>query len=287
MITSTNSDRPLKPSRLVRAYFGMQAHRNRLVRLIHATFTGFWLGILSRADLDSVDDAYYVGDQQSSIDYSNTEYNERGLFEWERAVIETHFPDSGSIGLMAAGGGREVLALRQLSFHVDAWECQPELVAAANELLVEAGFKPSVRYAPRDSIPTGTTTYDALIIGWGAYMLIPGSKRRIALLRELRTRVQEGSPILLSFFTRRPGDRYVYIAAGFANIARRLLRRERVEAGDWLEPNFVHYFIEDELASELTAGGFELKSFTVAPYGHAIAIASGSGGHSRSDNSRN
>jgi hypothetical protein len=106
-------------------------------------------------------------------------------------------------------------------------------------------------------------------------MLLPGRARRIALLRELRTKVETGSPILLSFLTRRPTDVHFRIAAGIGNLARSILRRERLEVGDDLEPNFVHRFVQDEIASELAAGGFELKSFAAAPYGHAIALAAG------------
>ena len=45
------------------------------------------------------------------------------------------------------------------------------------------------------------------------------------------------------------------------------------QVGDSLEPNFVHRFTRDEIASELAEGGFELKSFGVTPYGHALARA--------------
>jgi hypothetical protein len=275
-VTDTNAGRPGKPSRLVHTYLWSQGLKARLIGLIQSLFTGFWLGILSRSDLDSVDDAYYVGvggKQKGPIDYANTEYNKRGLFEWERRAVEEYFPAGGSIALMAAGGGREVLALRRMSYRVEAWECQPELVAAANDLLVGEGFEPSVTYAPRNTVPAGTTKYDGLIIGWSTYTLVPGRNRRIALLRELRSRVEEGSPILLSFFTRRSGETQLRITAAVGNLGRRLLRRERLDLGDSLEPNFVHRFLEEELASELAAAGFELKSFAVAPYGHAVAQA--------------
>ena len=264
--------------RLVRTYLWSQIWKERFFRLVQSLFTGVWLGILSQSDLESVDDAYFVGvdgKRKGPIDYTNAEYNKRGLFEWERRAIEAHFPAGGSIALMAAGGGREVLALRRLAFRVQAWECQPELVAAANELLVGEGFEPSVFYAPRNTAPTGTERYDGVVIGWGSYMLVPGRNRRIAMLRELRTRVDEGSPILLSFFARRPGDSQLRVAAQVGNVGRRLLGRERLEVGDFLEPNFVHRFTEDEIASELAAGGFELKSYAVTPYGHAIALAGG------------
>ena len=251
-------------------------HEARLVRLMQSVTMGFWLGILSPHDLDSVDDAYYVGfggKRAGPIDYTRTDYNSQGLFGWERRAVETHFRIGGSIALMAAGGGREVLALRRLSCRVDAWECQPDFVVAANELLVAEGYEPSVTYAPRNVVPAGTDLYDGLIIGWGAYTLIRGRARRVALLRDLRTKVETGAPMLLSFFTRSASDVEFRIAAAVGNLLRRSLGREQLEQGDHLEPNFVHRFVESELASELAAGGFELEFFAAAPYGHAVALA--------------
>jgi hypothetical protein len=273
-------------NRLVRSYLWSRVQEARLIRLMQAAFTGFWLGVLSPSDLDAVDDAYYIGadgKRAGPIDYASIEYNKQGLFEWERRAIEAHFPSGGLIALMAAGGGREVLALRHLSCRVDAWECQPDFVLAANELLVAEGFEPSVTHAPRNTVPAGGEVYHGLVIGWGAYTLIPGRDRRVALLRALRTRVETGSPLLLSFFTRRPGDTQPRIAAGVGNVVRQILGRERLEVGDLLEPNYVHRFVEDEIASELSAGGFELKSFATAPYGHAVALAASPLAHSISE----
>jgi hypothetical protein len=48
---------------------------------MQSVFTGFWLGILSPSDLDSVDDAHYVGvggKRAGPIDYASTAYNKRG-----------------------------------------------------------------------------------------------------------------------------------------------------------------------------------------------------------------
>lgn len=275
-VTRSDTGHPTKASRLTRAYLWSRVLKIRVIRLAESLFTGFWLGIMSNADLESVDDAYYVGvdgKRTGPIDYTSSEYNERGLFEWERRVIEAHFPANGSIALMAAGGGREVLALRRMSFRVEAWECQPELVTAANELLIAQGFESSVNYAPRNTVPSDGATHDGLIIGWGSYTLVPGRDRRIALLRELRSKVDTGAPILLSFFTRRPGDTQFRVIAAVGNLGRRILRRERLDVGDSLDPNFVHRFTERELAADLAEGGFELTSFAVAPYGHAVAFA--------------
>ncbi|HEY5890074.1 MAG TPA: SAM-dependent methyltransferase [Acidimicrobiia bacterium] len=265
-------------NRLLRTYLWSRVQQTRVIKLIQSVFTGFWLGILSQSDLDSVDDEYYVGrrgKRLGPIDYTRTDYNKRGLFEWEQRAIKTHFPAGGSVALIGAGGGREVLALRRLAFRVKAWECQPEFVNTANDLLVAEGFERSVAYAPRNTIPAGTEIFDGLVIGWGTYTLISGRAGRIDLLGELRTRVDEGSPILLSFFTRRPGDAQFPIAAAVGNLARRILRRERLEVGDSLDPNFVHHFVESEVESELAAGGFRLEFFAAEPYGHAVALAVG------------
>jgi hypothetical protein len=259
-----------------RIYLTTQVQQARLAKLMQSLATGFWLGIMTPSDLAVVDDAHYVGigrKATSQIDYASADYNQRGLFAWERDAVESHFPPGASIALMAAGGGREVLALRRLSFRVDAWECQPEFVEVANDLLTEHGYERSVSYAPRNSVPASSHSYDAVIIGWGAYMLMPGRERRVAVLRDLRAKVDTGAPLLLSFFARRQGDRHLQIRASVGSLVRRILGREPVEFGDDLDPNFRHWFDEDELEAELAAGGFELTYFRSAPYGHAIAIA--------------
>jgi hypothetical protein len=263
-------------SRLVNIYLAAHVQQARLTKLMESVFAGFWLGVLTPSDLEAVDDAYYVGigrKATSPIDYANPDYNKRGLFTWERAAIESHFAPKASIALLAAGGGREVLALRQLSFSVDAWECQPEFIDAANTLLVAEGYEPSVSYAARNRAPAGSDSYDALIIGWGTYTLIRGCEQRIALLRDLRGMVDNGSPLFLSFFARRPRDRQLRVTVSVGNLVRQVLGRDVLEMGDSLDPNFVHWFDEDEIRSELAAGGFELTYFRWAPYGHAVAVA--------------
>ena len=262
--------------RVVRVYFWSRLQHRRLVRLQAWLFAGLWLGVLTPADLDNVDDTFYVGDRldrQSPIDYTGGEYNRQGLFTWEGRAIDEHFSGLGSLALMAAGGGREVLALARKGFRVDAWECQPRFVTAANALLVAEGFEPTVVYARRNEVPPAVRRCDGAVVGWGAYSLIPTRDRRIAVLRELRARLEPGAPILVSFLTRHPSDPQFRVVAALANTVRFVLRRDRVEVGDVLQPNFLHLFVEDELDEELAAGGFQMLSFAQEPYGHAVAVA--------------
>jgi hypothetical protein len=263
--------------RLLRIYLRWRLQQARFLRLVESLSAGLWLGILSPSDLELVDDAYYVGleggKRHGTIDYASAEYNRGGLFGWEERAIEEYFPASGRLALLGAGGGREVLALRRRSFDVTGWECQPAFVDAANRLLADEGFEPAVAYVPRNTVPDDVGDHDGLIIGWGTYTLITGRDRRVALLRALRDKVDVGAPLLVSFYPRRPADGRFRIAATLANAIRRVLGRDRAEVGDYLDPNLVHLFTQDELAAELTAGGFALETFAERPYGHAVARA--------------
>jgi hypothetical protein len=263
---------------LARPYYFVRRSLVRAEKLAGALFTGAWLGVLGRDTLNEIDDLYYMGGESrrfSPIDYQDDDYHRLGLWSWEQSSIERYFRTPGSVAVLGAGGGREVLALRRLGFDADGWECQPSFVRTANRILEQAGFPQTVWEAPRDTVPPGEKTYAGAIVGWGVYTMIQGRERRVALLRALRARVRSGSPLLLSFFPRREHESRFAVTAATANLARRLLGREKVELGDYLEPNYVHYFSEPELRSELKAAGFTLDLFQPHPYGHAVALAEG------------
>jgi hypothetical protein len=138
-----------------------------------------------------------------------------------------------------------------------------------------------VEAAPRDSCPAGERRYGGAIVGWGAYTLIQGRARRVGFLPALRERTLPGAPLLLSFFPRSnqadsggPSDEWRFRhTAAVANTLRRATLREPVELGDYLEPNYVHYFTEEEIRRELEEAGFRLIEYEARPYGHAVARA--------------
>jgi hypothetical protein len=104
-------------------------------------------------------------------------------------------------------------------------------------------------------------------------MHIRGRRRRVTFLRELRDKLEAGSPILLSFYTRMGKSRYFPMVAGIGNVPAQILGRDRVEVGDCMIPNFAHFFTREEVESELGEGGFTLLDFETAEYGHAIGRA--------------
>jgi len=237
--------------------------------LLRAFFSGIWLGLLGRETLLGIDNTYY----STTNKYSDRTYNRSGLRPWETAMVERFFKNCKVLLVVGAGGGREILALKQLSYEVHGVECNPELVRAANTLLEEEGLLPTVQYSPPDSCPSDHVKYDGLIVGWGAYMLIQGRAKRIALLRSMRAQVHTGAPLLLSFFFRSTAAKRFIITMAVGNALRRLQGREKLELGDALEPEFVHYMTQEEVTAEMQEGGFAIEYYSENQYGHAVGIA--------------
>jgi hypothetical protein len=253
----------------LRAYFASRRFLQRLFSFSNACLAGFWLGVFRRETLSVIDQRYYDRERM----YQNDDYNKGGLWEWERRVIGQYFSGCKSLLLIGAGGGREVIALSRLAYRVDAFECNATLATCANQLLAQEGIPVQVRLVARDACPETGQTYDAAIVGWATYMLIPGRAHRIRLLTELKMRLPQQAPILLSFFSYKKTRRYYRVTAGVGNCFRWLLRRERLDVGDDLSPNYVHYFTRRQIERELTEAGYELALYAAEPYGHAVGIA--------------
>ncbi len=241
----------------------------RFLTIVNACFIGFWLGILPKKLLHLADQDYY----NTTKMYCDLTYNKQGLWQWEKQAIETYFQARQSLLLIGAGGGREVYALAKMGYRVDGYECNPKLVEFANQLLSAESLDSKVRLLERDCIPQTETQYEGAIIGWGAYMLIQGKANRVQFLKQLRSVLAVKAPILISFYHHaNKGNFYFKAVVTTGNVFRRLFRRDLLEIGDDLSPEFVHYFNQTEIEQELKEAGFELALYGSQEYGHAVGI---------------
>jgi len=240
------------------------------VALGRACMTGLWLGILSREDLHQIDGEYY----DDAIDFASETYIAGGLSRWEELAIDDHFEGAQNVVVLGAGAGRETIALSERGTRVVGFECHPGLREAGNRALEARGWGTVLRPMERDRCPDLDSRYDGIVIGWGTYMLIQGRDHRVRLLSDLRASVPPGTPLLLSFFVRQERERRFQIAAAIARPLRWLLRRDAIELGDFMSPTYTHHFSEQELRSELAAGGWDLVTFSDRDYGHVVATAS-------------
>ncbi len=256
---------------LVRAY----RLSSRLLSLVEQTLSvlrafhsGFWLGLLDRADLHRLDELEYRARKGR---YLSDEHNLGGLREWEAAAVDAHFGNARRIVVLGAGAGREVLALARAGRRVDGFECNQEMVAVGQRLLVSRGIDASLSTMERDRCPALDGRYDAAVIGWGMYTHVQGRPVRERLLVDLARHLAPGSPVLVSFLFRHQGRRRLAITSATANALRRMLGRELVEGGDTLVSSFTHLFSEEEVRAELESAGYEVLRYSTAGYGHAVA----------------
>jgi len=244
--------------------------------LSRVCLAGFWLAILKKETFDLINEICYDIEKM----YTTELHNKRGWFEWEREVIDGYFKECKYLLVGAAGGGREVLALRRAGYAVDAFECHPRLVKFANELLKKEGFIPDVKLVPRDNCMASDKIYDGIIIGWSAYGLIQGKRQRVGLLKELQKKIKKGGPIVLSFPHRTDTELRHKATAIIGNMLKRFLwRKDYLERGDNLlgrgeNLHFAHYFSQKEIFTELQEGGFRLELYGADSDGYAVGIAS-------------
>ena len=264
---------------VTRLYYRSDRVANGLLFALRGCFDGLWLGFLSSKRLAQIDEQYF----HRCGEYVDMTYNCQGFWAWERKAIEGYFAGVRRIAVTSAGGGREVLALLKAGYEAVGFEPNEELVRFGNQLLADHYPAVSIHSSPRDRWPPDGVDFDAAIVGWGGYMHIAGRRQRVAFLREAKERLPLGAPILLSFFVRRGTSVRFRSVVTVGGLVRRLLHREPEEAGDALIPHLAHYFTRDEVAAELSEGGFELVAFGTDGYGWAVgrSVASRSS-HGRS-----
>lgn len=261
---------PVAARRRVRFFQSADSWFNRLVRLATAMHEGFWLGCLSADELNSVTAWHYAQSRESN----SPEGNLRGFFDWERSAVERYFPAGSNVLVAGAGGGREILALRRAGYSAEGFECNPAVVEASNAIFDHLGEARGVFLCSPDQVPSGASSYSAVIIGWTAYSHIPSRERRVTFLRALRQRTLPGSPLLLSFFARSGNSRYDALAFWIANRTRRLVpgRKETPEIGDHLNWSYSHWFTREEMESELREAGIRLVDFGEVGEGYAVGV---------------
>jgi hypothetical protein len=239
----------------------------KLTAFLDAASSGFWLGVMSQRSLDYSDELFY----KRNKNYTEDKYNLSGLFDWEKPLIQKHFSNAKTILLIAAGGGREVLALSKMGFEVDGYECNPTLLEYGNVLLQKNKIDNKIKYLERNSVPAEIKKYDGIIIGWGAYSHIPGHKKRLTFLEGLYPFMSNTTPLMISFLWTSKRNRRDKITKNFSDFFRTFSRKEKTEPGDKLEPDFIHYFSEEEIKNELTQSKFRVIDYYNTEYGCLIA----------------
>lgn len=223
--------------------------------------------------------------------YRDVENQNSGLFPFEKRMLDRFFPHPPARLLVpGAGGGREVIALLERGYTVDAFEPVAEQVEAANKIIT-ARFGTRVECSTLEEWaehPQGT--YDAIFTGWGMWTHIIHHAERVAALRAFQ-RVCPSGPVLLSFWRYErlldhreepevplplypePQNRLEKLTRGW--LRQKVLRRTPIERGTgWVAGMYVHYTSEPELREEGALAGWDVAYYERdgSKYPHAVLV---------------
>ncbi len=235
--------------------------------ILDAVLSGFWLGVLSKKNIDNYTELHY----NRSAKYTTDSFNLSGLHQWERNMIQKHFSGAKTILLIGAGGGRETLALSKIGFKVDSYECNPEIIEYGNRFVKNNGLNAGIKYLPVNSVPAEIKKYDGIIIGWSSYSHIQGNRSRILFLSKLFPFLSKESPLMISFLTKEEKGRQEKIIKNVSNFFRSFTRKDKTESGDRLMSYFAHFFNEEEIRNELAQANLKLIEYYNIDYGCVIA----------------
>lgn len=216
---------------------------------------------------------------------------ERGLFSWEKTLLDRdEVPKSGRVLLAAAGGGRELEALGERGYDVCAFEPNPVLRRGAEEVAsrfgarVYDGLFSDLSDAVKGDGPLAAlrarSPYALVVLGWGSITHVLEDEERIALLKSVRA-LAPNAPVVTSFFLRperktdgpvaktdklRSALRGAFSVMGARNHA--IPEGLAYEAGG----GFVYAFTESEVQSMAHRAGYAVRYFCEAPFPHALFV---------------
>jgi hypothetical protein len=240
----------------------------RILIYFKSIMIGFFIGLLRKNALKKIDQYFYNGEKH----YTSDDYNKKELLQWEREALKNYFSDCRNLFVIAAGGGREVYNLSKLGYKVGGSEYNPKLRDYANIFLKNESVQSTIIEADRDICPIIKGKFDGIILGWSLYTHLKGSQKRIEFLRSVSDMLNIGGVVLLSFWSMRYSYMNLKRISRIGNFFSSLSKNEKIEIGDSIEPEFVHYFSREEVSKELRMANFDMVYFADEEYGHAIAI---------------
>jgi hypothetical protein len=176
-----------------------------LLQLVTSTTIASWVAPHERGDVTAWIYSHHLFYLPGGATFDN------GLFDWEvRALSHPELPKSGEVLVAAAGGGREVNALRKRGYRVTGFEPNERLVRGAMELARDdrdvrmfAGdygdFVEAARGNGGALREVVDREYDLVILGWGSLSHVNREEERRAIFEAIG-RVAPRAWVLASFW---------------------------------------------------------------------------------------
>ena len=137
----------------------------------------------------AVDDAYARGSWENP-DHAR-EYADAvttiGLWRSERLLIDRYLPRDGSILDIGCGAGRTTFGMYEAGYRrLVGFDLSTAMIAAARRIAAERDLAVRFDIADATSMPYDDARFDGALFSFQGLMCIPGGKRRLQVLREVR-----------------------------------------------------------------------------------------------------
>ena len=216
---------------------------------------------------DQVVDQSFVRESWEDIDHAR-DYVEAvtavGLWESERALMGRYVPLDGAVLDIGCGAGRTTFGLYEAGYRgVTGYDLSTAMVEAARRIAGERGVPIRFEVGDAAAMPYPDAALDGALSSLQEFMCIPGSGRRLQVLREVRRVLRPGGHFI--FTTHDRGfPRY---AEFWCDERARWDRREQdprlIEFGDMVvidsgHPTYIHIPSRAEVESLIADSGMVL-----------------------------
>ena len=208
------------------------------------------------------------------FDYSNADYVKRGLFPWEKYVVDKYAVQKGSFLILGAGGGRESIALANLGYKVLGMDSSEDMIRVARENAVKEGISIDFQLGDIMDLSFPGRNFDYCMLSCSMYSIIPTRKMRIEVLSKIGSVLKDnGLVITHSLFNSRGGKERLNKLRKF--IAKIFRGNTDYLPGDQFLPHghFFHIFYdENEIIKEAEGAGFIVKYMGKESEGERFAV---------------
>jgi SAM-dependent methyltransferase len=199
-----------------------------------------------------------------------------GLMTWEEAVVQRFLADGDRVLLVGSGPGRDLVALVARGFEVTGVEPARRANATAQRHLAERGLSARILEGFFEDVEL-PGRFDAIVFSYCCYSFIPGSSRRVGVLRKAADHLADRGRIVVSYLTERTGHPLLMQLARAAAVVTR--SDWRPEAGDILHSvdttapvyHYEHPFQREEIEAEARAAGLRATHHCAFP-GNPVVV---------------
>ncbi|MGE0448388.1 MAG: class I SAM-dependent methyltransferase [Vicinamibacterales bacterium] len=187
-----------------------------------------------------------------------------GLWNWEHLFYSAMLNPKDRVLVVGCGTGRDLIALLEQGYRVEGVELVNACVEQARAALAARNLTATVRVGSIESVEL-PGAFDVFIFSWFCYSYIPQAASRIRVLRRLKSLLNPGGRILISYVPRtKPASP---LPVRVARLAARLGRSGwRPEPGDVIKPSkngassfSEHRFSPGEIENEARAAGLVVR----------------------------